>query len=84
MGLLKWYMHPAMQNNALQTMNFYEQELPPGGRSGRLQFQGGQVMFILEGEGCTLVDGVKHPWAANDVLNLPLRRDGITGAAFQR
>jgi hypothetical protein len=77
MGLLRWYMHPAMQNNALQTMNFYEQELPPGSRSGRLQFQGGQVMFILEGRGHTLVDGVKHPWEAGDVLNLPLRRDGI-------
>ncbi|MGA2395804.1 MAG: hypothetical protein ABSH03_20905 [Candidatus Lustribacter sp.] len=77
MGLLRWYMHPAMQNNALQTMNFYEQELPPGSRSGRLQFQGGQVMFILAGRGHTLVDGVKHPWEAGDVLNLPLRRDGI-------
>ncbi len=82
MGLLRWYMHPAMQNNCLQTMNFYEQELPPGSRSGRLQFQGGQVMFILEGEGYTLVDGVKHPWAANDVLNLPLRRDGIVVQHF--
>jgi gentisate 1,2-dioxygenase len=82
MGLLRWYMHPGMQNNALQTMNFYEQELPPGGRSGRLQFQGGQVMFILEGQGYTLVDGVKHPWAANDVLNLPLRRDGIVVQHF--
>jgi gentisate 1,2-dioxygenase len=77
MGLLRWYMHPAMQNNALQTMNFYEQELPPGSRSGRLQFQGGQVLFILQGRGHTLVDGVKHPWEAGDVLNLPLRRDGI-------
>lgn len=77
MGLLRWYMHPSMVTNALQTMNFYEQELPPGSRSGRLQFQGGQVMFILEGRGHTLVDGVKHPWEAGDVLNLPLRRDGI-------
>lgn len=77
MGLLRWYMHPSMLTNALQTMNFYEQELPPGSRSGRLQFQGGQVMFILEGRGHTLVDGVKHPWEAGDVLNLPLRRDGI-------
>jgi hypothetical protein len=77
LGLLKWYMHPSMRNNALATMMFYEQELPPGSRSGRLQFQGGQVMFVLEGRGHTLVDGVKHPWAAGDVLNLPLRRDGI-------
>jgi len=35
------------------------------------------VMYILEGRGHTLLDGVKHPWAAGDVLNLPLKRDGI-------
>jgi gentisate 1,2-dioxygenase len=77
LGILKWFMHPSMVNNALSTMLFYEQELPPGSRSGRLQFQGGQVMFITEGRGHTMVDGVKHPWEAGDVLNLPLRRDGI-------
>lgn len=82
MGLLRWYMHPSMQNNALQTMNFYEQELPAGSRSGRLQFQGGQVMFILVGHGHTLIDGVKHPWEAGDILNLPLRRDGIVVQHF--
>lgn len=82
MGLLRWYMHPSMNDNALQTMNFYEQELPPGSRSGRLQFQGGQVMFIIAGHGHTLVDGVKHPWEAGDVLNLPLRRDGIVVQHF--
>lgn len=77
LGLLRWFMHPSMVNNALSTMIFYEQELPPGSRSGRLLFQGGQVIFILEGRGHTMVDGVKHPWEAGDVLNLPLRRDGI-------
>jgi gentisate 1,2-dioxygenase len=34
-------------------------------------------MLILEGQGHTLIDGVKHPWKAGDVLNLPLRADGI-------
>ena len=34
-------------------------------------------MYILEGRGHTLLDGVKHPWSAGDVLNLPLKRDGI-------
>jgi len=35
------------------------------------------VMYILAGRGHTLLDGVKHQWAAGDVLNLPLKRDGI-------
>ena len=46
-------------------------------RSIRLKFQGGQVIMILDGSGYTLVDGVKHPWEAGDVLNLPLRAKGI-------
>ena len=62
---------------------FFQQEIPPGSRSGRLKFQGGQVIMILEGRGYTLVDGVKHTWEAGDVLNLPLRAARNRRAALQ-
>jgi len=76
-GLLRWYLHPAIKDTCLSVLLFYQQEIPPGSRSGRLKFQGGQVMMITEGRGYTTIDGVKHPWKAGDVLNLPLRGDGI-------
>jgi hypothetical protein len=76
-GLLRWYLHPAIKDTVLSVLLFFQQEIPPGSRSGRLKFQGGQVMLIIEGEGYTLVDGVKHPWKAGDAVNLPLRADGI-------
>jgi gentisate 1,2-dioxygenase len=76
-GVMRWYLHPAIRDVVVNPMMFFEQEIPPGSRSGRLKFQGGQVMMILEGQGYTLVDGVKYPWAAGDVVNLPLRPDGI-------
>ena len=76
-GLMRWYLHPAIRDTALSVLMFFQQEIPPGSRSGRLKFQGGQVMMILEGQGYTTIDGVKHPWQAGDVLNLPLRADGI-------
>jgi len=76
-GLMRWYLHPAIKDTALSVLMFFQQEIPPGSRSGRLKFQGGQVMMILEGQGYTTIDGVKHPWQAGDVLNLPLRADGI-------
>lgn len=76
-GLMRWYLHPRIKDTVLSTMMFFEQEIPPGSRSGRLKFQGAQVMYILEGKGYTLIDGVKHPWEAGDVVNLPLRKDGI-------
>ena len=76
-GLMRWYMHPAIKDTILTTHMFFEQEIPPGSRSGRLKFQGEQVMYILEGKGFTFVDGVKHHWQAGDVVNLPVRKEGI-------
>jgi len=76
-GLMRWYLHPSIKDTILSTLMFFEQEIPPGSRSGRLKFQGGQIMYILEGKGHTLIDGVKHPWRAGAVVNLPLKRDGI-------
>jgi len=81
-GLMRWYMHPSIRDTVLSTMMFFEQEIPPGSRSGRLKFQGGQVMMILEGSGYTLIDGVKHAWSAGDVVNLPILADGIVVQHF--
>ena len=77
LGTLRWYMHPSLPKLALSTLLFYELEIPPASRSGRLKFQGGQVLFVVEGNGYTVIDGVKHHWETGDVLNLPLRRHGI-------
>lgn len=76
-GYMRWYMHPMIKDVVLQTHLFFEQEIPPGSRSGALKFQGEQVMYILEGKGYTLINGVKHPWEAGDVVNLPVRKEGI-------
>ena len=76
-GRLRWYMHPAKHDTALSTFVFYEQIVAPGGRSGRLRFQGGNVIYVLAGSGHTWIDGVKHPWRAGSLLTLPLKRDGI-------
>jgi hypothetical protein len=76
-GLMRWYMHPAITDTVLTTFLFFEQEIPPGSRSGRLKFQGGQVLYIIEGKGHTFIDGIPYHWEAGDVVNLPVRRRGI-------
>ena len=81
-GLMRWYLHPAIKDTVLQTLMFFELEIPPGSRTGRLRFQGGQVIVILEGSGYTMLDGVKHSWSKNDVLNLPIRGPGIVVQHF--
>src|SRR4029077_1133495 len=76
-GLMRWYLHPSIKDTCLSLLLFYQQVIPPGSRSGRLKFQGGQVMMITEGQGYTTINGVKHPWKKGDRVNLPLRADGI-------
>jgi hypothetical protein len=61
-GLMRWYMHPSITDTVLSTHIFFEGE---------------QVMYILEGKGYTLINGVKHHWEAGDVVNLPVRKGGI-------
>jgi hypothetical protein len=81
-GLMRWYMHPSIRDTVLSTVMFFEQEIPPGSRSGRIKFQGNQIVMILEGSGYTMLDGVKHSWKAGDVLSLPLRENGIVVQHF--
>ena len=76
-GIMRWYMHPAIKDIVLSTLAIYEQVIPPDSRSGLLQFQGGQIIFVVEGSGYTTIDGVKYKWKPRDVLNLPLKKEGI-------
>jgi quercetin dioxygenase-like cupin family protein len=76
-GIMRWYMHPSIEDIVIQSYLFYVQEIPPGSRSGKQLHQGNQLVHILEGKGYTIMDGVKHPWEAGDLVQLPLRRDGV-------
>lgn len=76
-GKLKWYMHPAMEQNVLQSHVIYLQEIPPGGRSGMQRHPGGMVIYFLQGRGRTLLDGEEIVWKAEDLLMLPLRPEGV-------
>ena len=81
-GLMRWYMHPSIKDTALSTMIFYQQEIPPGSRSGRIKFQGGQVILVLEGKGYTVSTGSSITGKPATCINLPLRPRGITVQHF--
>src|SRR3989304_2861996 len=81
-GIMRWYMHPLLKSICINTMKIFVQEIPPGGRSGRIHHPGNQVIFILEGQGYTVLDGQKHHWSKNDVVQLPLRIKGVTVQDF--
>ncbi len=77
-GKMQWYLHPCIAYSSVQTNIFYRQEIPVGSCSG-LQRHGGDIVFyILQGQGYTEIDGVRHNWQQNDVMTLPLFSTGVT------
>jgi len=52
--------------------------------SGRHRHQGGLVIYILEGEGYSMVDGERHEWKAGDLLLLPLKPGGVDHQHFNK
>lgn len=81
-GRLKWYMHPLLGDRAVLSMNVYEMSLPPGGRSGRIRYQGGMAIYVVAGRGRTIIDGEVYEWAKGSVIQLPLRPEGIVYQHF--
>jgi len=76
-GKMKWFLHPAIDDTAIQNLIVYLQEIPAGSFSGKLKCQGGVVVFVLEGKGHTVIDDVPFAWEAEDVVQLPIRPNGI-------
>jgi hypothetical protein len=74
----RWYLHPNLEDVSIHTLIVSVQELAPGERSGKLHFQGGSVIFFLSGRGETVLDDVTYEWRAGDLINTPLRPDGVT------
>ncbi len=46
-------------------------------QSGKHRHQGGIQLFVLEGEGYTVVDGEKVNWEKWDLIVLPVKPTGL-------
>jgi mannose-6-phosphate isomerase-like protein (cupin superfamily) len=53
-------------------------------QSGKHRHQGGLVLFVIEGEGSTEVNGELIDWEEGDCILLPLHPDGIEHVHFNR
>jgi hypothetical protein len=52
--------------------------------SGKHRHQGGLVIYVLEGEGYTEVDGARVEWEAGDLLLLPIKPGAVEHKHFNR
>ena len=82
LGMVKWYLHPFIEDTAIHSLIFYMQKILPQSRSGRLRVQGGQVINIVEGTGHTTIDGERLSWQEGDILQIPLRWNGVVFQHF--
>ena len=81
-GLMRWYLHPFIDDTAITALIFYSQEIPPGSRSGKQKHPGELMFYVVSGRGYTLIDGVRHPWKADDVICIPTREGGVVYQHF--
>ncbi len=52
--------------------------------SGKHRHQGGLCIFVLEGEGYSVVDGERIDWEAGDLILLPIKPGGCEHQHFNR
>lgn len=71
---------PELKDTATHQWEVFLQVFPD--RSGKHRHQGGLVIFILEGKGHTIIDGVRHDWKAGDLTMLPLVPGGVEHQHF--
>jgi hypothetical protein len=86
-GLVRNYLMPSRYtgepvDTALDGWIVFVQQVRQ--HSGRHQHQGGLVIYILEGEGHSIIDGERLDWEAGDLLLLPLKPGGVEHQHFNR
>ena len=69
-GRIKYIVHPKI-STGLRTLDCFMQELPPGGWSGKIRQVSEEVLFIVDGQGYSVIDGVRWDWGKNDVVCIP-------------
>jgi gentisate 1,2-dioxygenase len=79
-GHLRFMAMPGMEDTATDNMLLFVQDIAK--HTGRHVHQGGYSLFIIEGEGYTVVDGVRHDWEEGDLVLLPIKAGGVEHQHF--
>ncbi|MBI2953830.1 MAG: cupin domain-containing protein [Chloroflexi bacterium] len=80
-GKSKYIMYPNVwPENALQDWSVFMQDLVV--HTGKHRHQGGLIIFVLEGRGYTVVEGVRMDWKKGDLILLPFKEGGVEHQHF--
>ena len=80
-GKLLYYLCPNNHpETPLQHWRVFIHEIKT--RSGKHRHQGGLVIYVLEGRGYSIVDGVRMDWEKGDLVLLPMKPEGVVHQHF--
>jgi len=81
-GRIKYYLQPySFTDHALRDWLVFSHDIRVHG--GRHKHQGGAVaIFVLEGKGYSVIDGVHYDWEEGDLILLPNKPGGVDHQHF--
>jgi len=79
-GRLRYYLAETVKDTPLQNWIVFTHEIRT--ISGKHRHQGGLVIYVIEGKGYSVVDGVRCDWEKGDLVLLPLREKGVEHQHF--
>jgi hypothetical protein len=82
-GYYRFYLsREGLVDTALKDWSVFLQDIRR--HSGKHRHQGGLAIFVLEGEGYTVVNGDRLDWQAGDLILLPILPEGCEHQHFSR
>jgi hypothetical protein len=84
-GRIKWFINRETDDKChgvLRDWSVFLHDIKT--HSGAHRHQGGLVIYVIEGEGYTEVDGERKDWQEGDALLLPLKPDGVLHKHFNK
>lgn len=81
-GFLRYYLNVNYDDTCLPEWSIKIQLIPE--RSGRHRHQGSVLIFALDGQGATEMDGAVEAWEAGDLIILPQRAESVAHQHFNR
>lgn len=80
-GYTRWYCQSrVIKDTTLDGWNIFVHEIHT--HSGKHCHQGGTNIFVLQGKGYTVVDGIRHDWREGDLILLPIKKGGVEHQHF--
>lgn len=82
-GRIKFYAYlEATPDTVLQDFKMFVHDVRR--HSGKHVHQGGLIIYVLEGEGWTVIDGERVDWEAGDMMLLPIKPGGVEHQHFNK